>query len=173
MITLQACPLISKAINSGIPPSLPYPERHFSTFLVLWPPKELKNCKPPHNIILIVIKRLLLNIRQIGTPLISQTWSLRGRDLAEKRWYCNEIYFRPLETPEQNVRRLAAKPDIVLPHPDCVDTNLSQIVTCEECGVLYCSNICRENAYVAYHRTLCYNPSDDKHPMVNLMEAWK
>ncbi|XP_063381431.1 histone-lysine N-trimethyltransferase SMYD5 [Cydia fagiglandana] len=80
---------------------------------------------------------------------------------------------RPLETPEQNVRRLSANPDMVLPHPDCYDMCLDNITSCDQCGAYYCSESCRQQAYAKYHRTICYDPNDLQHPIVVLLEAWK
>ncbi|GBP91691.1 SET and MYND domain-containing protein 5 [Eumeta japonica] len=55
---------------------------------------------------------------------------------AAYRYLACEYCMRPLETPEQNVRRLAGKPDIVLPHPDCVNSNLEQPSHVK--NVMYC-----------------------------------
>lgn len=81
--------------------------------------------------------------------------------------------FRPLETPEQNVRRLANKPDIVLPHPDCVDSILEEMTICNCCPVIYCSEACKSVAYDKYHRQLCYDFNDTNHPISLLLDAWK
>ena len=81
--------------------------------------------------------------------------------------------FRPLETAEQNVRRLAAKPDIVLPYPECCTTIPQNITKCDTCDTQYCSNTCREMALDLYHRTLCHNTSDPSHPIEALLEEWK
>ncbi|XP_077293584.1 SET and MYND domain containing, class 5 [Arctopsyche grandis] len=80
---------------------------------------------------------------------------------------------RPLETAEQNVRRLAAEPAIILPHPQCCTTSLQNITQCENCDTKYCSNNCREIAYNLYHRTLCHSSNDTAHPLEQLVEAWK
>ncbi|CAG9787673.1 unnamed protein product [Diatraea saccharalis] len=102
-------------------------------------------------------------------PLVSCqfAWNAAYRYLACD--YC----MRPLETPEQNVRRLSCKPDIVLPHSNCFETNLESVTTCNQCAVLYCSEICRIRAYDTYHRLLCYDTSDAQHPITVLLEAWK
>ncbi|XP_061714524.1 histone-lysine N-trimethyltransferase SMYD5 isoform X2 [Cydia pomonella] len=80
---------------------------------------------------------------------------------------------RPLETPEQNVRRLSANPDMVLPHPDCYDLCLDNITSCDQCGAYYCSESCQQQAYAKYHRTICYDTNDLQHPIAVLLEAWK
>ncbi|KAJ8723213.1 hypothetical protein PYW08_003125 [Mythimna loreyi] len=102
-------------------------------------------------------------------PLVSCqfAWNAAYRYLACD--YC----MRPLETPEQNVRRLSCKPDIVLPHSDIFEINIDSITNCDQCGVLYCSEACRQNAYVKYHRILCHDSSDAQHPIVVLLETWK
>lgn len=42
---------------------------------------------------------------------------------------------RPLETAEENARRLTAKPDLILPHPECDGTDKSSHVICSQCAV--------------------------------------
>lgn len=84
-----------------------------------------------------------------------------------------DFCMRPLETAEENVRRLTAKPDIILPHPDCCTTNLLSPVSCDSCGSLYCSQTCKSSAFNSYHRVLCYNPQDTNHPLAQLNDAWK
>ncbi|XP_053604845.1 histone-lysine N-trimethyltransferase SMYD5 [Plodia interpunctella] len=102
-------------------------------------------------------------------PLVSCqfAWNAAYRYLA-----CDHC-MRPLETPEQNVRRLSCKPDIVLPHSNCYETNLENVTTCDQCGVLYCCESCKQQAYVTYHRLLCHDISDVQHPVMVLLEAWK
>uniref|UniRef100_A0A1E1WRE0 Protein-lysine N-trimethyltransferase SMYD5 n=1 Tax=Pectinophora gossypiella TaxID=13191 RepID=A0A1E1WRE0_PECGO len=102
-------------------------------------------------------------------PLISCqfAWNQAYRYLA-----CDHC-MRPLETPEQNVRRLSNKPDIVLPYSDSFEINLDTITNCGQCGVLYCSEACRQLAFVKYHNILCYHTSDAQHPITILLEAWK
>ncbi|XP_026748892.1 histone-lysine N-trimethyltransferase SMYD5 [Galleria mellonella] len=102
-------------------------------------------------------------------PLVSCqfAWNAAYRYLA-----CDHC-MRPLETPEQNVRRLSCKPDIVLPHSNCYESNLENVTTCDHCGVLYCCESCKQQAYVIYHRSLCHDISDVQHPVMVLLEAWK
>ena len=47
--------------------------------------------------------------------------------------YC----LRSLETAEENARRLSKEPTLVLPHPECCETQLLNPVICEQCGVCY------------------------------------
>ncbi|XP_013141688.1 PREDICTED: SET and MYND domain-containing protein 5 [Papilio polytes] len=102
-------------------------------------------------------------------PLVSCqfAWNAAYRYLACD--YC----MRPLETPEQNVRRLSCKPDIVLPHANCFDINLENVATCDQCGTLYCGEECRQRAFDTYHRSLCYDTTDAQHPIMVLLETWK
>ncbi|KAM3958451.1 SET and MYND domain containing, class 5 [Aphomia sociella] len=102
-------------------------------------------------------------------PLVSCQFSWN----AAYRYLACDHCMRPLETPEQNVRRLSCKPDIVLPHSNCFETNLETVTTCDQCGVLYCCESCKQQAYVIYHRSLCHNISDVQHPVMVLLEAWK
>ena len=81
----------------------------------------------------------------------------------------------PLESAEENVRRLTGKPDIVLPYPELCTTDKSTIVECQACGVKYCSSECLQEAYEKYHKTLCLQSRDDNknHPLNVLRETWK
>ena len=54
---------------------------------------------------------------------------------------------RPLENAEENARRLTGKPDIVLPYPECCETKKELITECSSCGVKYCSNDCKSEAF--------------------------
>ncbi|XP_041979998.1 SET and MYND domain-containing protein 5 [Aricia agestis] len=102
-------------------------------------------------------------------PLVSCqfAWNAAYRYLA-----CDHC-MRPLETPEQNVRRLSNKQDIVLPHSNCFESDLLNITSCNQCGILYCSEECKEISYATYHRTLCYIQSEAQHPINVLLETWK
>jgi len=85
---------------------------------------------------------------------------------------------RPLETAEENARRLSGKVDLVLPYPMCCLTNKSIQTECAACGVRYCSMGCLEQAWSRYHRTLCTqsrsrDPALPPHPLDQLVESWK
>ncbi|CAG9562613.1 unnamed protein product [Danaus chrysippus] len=92
---------------------------------------------------------------------------------AAYRYLACDHCMRPLETPEQNVRRLSAKQDIILPHSNCFETDLLNITSCNQCGILYCSQECKEISYATYHRSLCYIQSEVLHPISVLVETWK
>ncbi|CAH0391452.1 unnamed protein product [Bemisia tabaci] len=77
---------------------------------------------------------------------------------------------RPLETAEENVRRLTNNLSISLPHMKCCETDKSSQTACLFCGVLYCSNQCQETAYSRYHRMVCHSAD---HPLARLCDLWK
>lgn len=63
----------------------------------------------------------------------------------------------PLETAENNVRRLAFDERIVLPFPelDSVQHLQEKFVTCNECATKYCSQECLVTAAQLYHKAIC------------------
>ena len=67
--------------------------------------------------------------------------------------------------------RLANDANIVLPHGECCATRKDFHVECTNCGVCYCSESCMEDAYNAWHKTLCLRSRepDPTHPLVNLV----
>jgi len=81
----------------------------------------------------------------------------------------------PLETAEENLRRLAAKPQLILPHSECDKTNKDLHVICPYCAIPYCSPNCRDQAWNQYHQTTCHHVlgGNPNHPLEKLNEAWK
>ncbi|XP_034948079.1 SET and MYND domain-containing protein 5 [Chelonus insularis] len=81
----------------------------------------------------------------------------------------------PLETAEENARRLTGKKDLILPYSECCETKKDLITECPACGVKYCSNECLNEALVKYHRILCLQSREksDSHPLIQLKETWK
>jgi hypothetical protein len=83
---------------------------------------------------------------------------------------------KPLETAEENVRRLAEDPTITLPYlkENCA-TNKELQCACNQCGVEYCGNMCRNLALDKFHESLCIGEqkSDPNHPLNLLMDVWK
>ena len=82
---------------------------------------------------------------------------------------------KPLETAEENVRRLAEDSSINLPHlkENCV-TKKEFHVACVQCGTEYCSNNCRNLALDSYHESLCVGAQNDpSHPLNVLMDVWR
>ena len=74
---------------------------------------------------------------------------------AEYKYAACEFCLAPLETAEENVRRLSGDPTVSLPFTEqCCPTNKSAHVSCT-CGVLFCTPECRQRAWDLYHRSLC------------------
>ena len=64
----------------------------------------------------------------------------------------------------------------MLPHGELCATRTDFHVECPNCGVRYCSESCREDAYNAWHKTLCLRSRgepDPTHPLVNLVTIWQ
>lgn len=82
---------------------------------------------------------------------------------------------KPLETAEENARRLTGNSSLQLPYPECCTTEKAKIVSCSSCGELYCSSECQTNAFNQYHRVLCLQTTERTqiHPLEQLNEAWK
>nr|AEE61677.1 unknown [Dendroctonus ponderosae] len=87
---------------------------------------------------------------------------------------CNHC-LRPLETAEENVRRLTGNSSWVLPYPQCCTTKKEDIIRCPDCSTEYCSENCKTLAFDEYHKTICSRTLDDRsaHPIIQLQEAWK
>lgn len=88
-----------------------------------------------------------------------------------------EYCLRPLETAECNVRRLASDFAIDLPYPECcsVQEQLERHTRCADCGTLYCSQACLNDALERYHKGLCLGANKDNasHPVNALIDFWK
>ncbi|XP_060525378.1 histone-lysine N-trimethyltransferase SMYD5 [Cylas formicarius] len=82
---------------------------------------------------------------------------------------------RPLETAQENARRLTNNPNIELPYPECCTTKSHEVVSCAKCGELFCSVLCQEAALDQYHKILCLQTHERNniHPLEQLNEAWK
>ena len=84
---------------------------------------------------------------------------------------------RPLESTEENVRRLANDSSITLPYPECCPTRnwITQFTECPLCGVRYCCQDCQVEAFKKYHQTCCMGVfrNDDCHPINILNETWR
>ncbi|XP_066595985.1 histone-lysine N-trimethyltransferase SMYD5 isoform X2 [Prorops nasuta] len=94
---------------------------------------------------------------------------------AEYGYLACDNCLRPLENAEENVRRLTGRKDIILPHPECCETNKDVITECCECGIKYCSAECQNDAIHRYHRVLCPHSKEknEHHPLTQLNETWK
>ncbi|XP_030767484.1 SET and MYND domain-containing protein 5 [Sitophilus oryzae] len=87
---------------------------------------------------------------------------------------CNHC-LKPLETAEENVRRLTGNTNLVLPYPECSTISKSGIVQCVSCGTKYCSQQCQVESLNQYHKVLCFNTLErnNGHPLEQLEETWK
>ncbi len=81
----------------------------------------------------------------------------------------------PLETAEENVRRLAEDSSIDLPYlKENCSTKKELHVACVQCGIEYCSNTCRNIALDSFHESLCVGAQNDpNHPLNILMDFWR
>uniref|UniRef100_V9KWB1 Protein-lysine N-trimethyltransferase SMYD5 n=1 Tax=Callorhinchus milii TaxID=7868 RepID=V9KWB1_CALMI len=105
------------------------------------------------------------------------------RPLVSAQFFWNALYkykacdhcMRPLETAEENGRRLSANPDLILPHQEQCSVRPQLHQLCPFCQVVYCSAECKQVAFNQYHQALCLGPSKDdpKHPLNKLQEAWR
>lgn len=93
---------------------------------------------------------------------------------AEYKYEACEFCLTPLETAEENVRRLAGDQTISLPYTEqCCTTSKSTQVICT-CSVRYCSTECRGQAWALYHQTLCTaNNASIAEPTSKLCDFWK
>lgn len=80
----------------------------------------------------------------------------------------------PLETAEQNIRRLLFDQSVILPHPEA-DTSfevLQNVVQCPECEVKFCSLSCLQQANQKYHKIMCKTMQAGQ-PFHEINEIWK
>ncbi|UJR09677.1 hypothetical protein I4U23_013911 [Adineta vaga] len=103
--------------------------------------------------------------------------------LAQFEW--NKLYkysaceycLYPLESCEQNVRRLCQDSSIVIPHHEC-DPNQSinqRIFRCPKCNEMYCSTGCYQQAMNNYHSILCQSDENDSkvHLIRHIIDLWR
>ncbi|XP_014213594.1 SET and MYND domain-containing protein 5 [Copidosoma floridanum] len=86
-----------------------------------------------------------------------------------------EYCMRPLESAEENARRLTGNSSLILPFPECCGTTKNSTTECELCGVQYCCLQCKGDALHQYHETLCLQTREcnQHHPLLQLKETWK
>ncbi|XP_066248603.1 histone-lysine N-trimethyltransferase SMYD5 [Euwallacea similis] len=82
---------------------------------------------------------------------------------------------RPLETAEENVRRLTGNSVLELPYLECCQTKQLEITSCPACGTQYCSEWCRVTALEQYHKVICLQTLNRSKvlPLEQLEETWK
>lgn len=100
------------------------------------------------------------------SPLVSAQFSWNK----EYGYLACEHCLRPLETAEENIRRLSFDPTIQLPHPESDPTGTVQfeVVQCEKCEAKFCSLECLKKAEV-YHQIMCASAR----PFAEINEIWK
>ncbi|XP_014241295.1 SET and MYND domain-containing protein 5 [Cimex lectularius] len=77
---------------------------------------------------------------------------------------------RPLETVEENVKRLTNNSNIIVPLPKLCSTDQSKHRACELCEIQFCSDVCKELAFQQYHNAICFAK---KPSLLGLCEKWK
>lgn len=80
----------------------------------------------------------------------------------------------PLESAEQNIRRLTFDQPIILPYPEADPTkDVQQKHTqCQECSAQFCSEDCLVQAKKKYHGLMCRHLSPNQ-PFDQINEIWK
>ncbi|VDK20906.1 unnamed protein product [Taenia asiatica] len=83
--------------------------------------------------------------------------------------YC----LKPLESPQDNARRLLRDSNLVLPTiPGASDGHSPvQIFRCPSCGIEYCSEACRAASASEYHFFVCSNGQNN--PFFQLEQEWR
>ncbi|KAJ8888010.1 hypothetical protein PR048_007495 [Dryococelus australis] len=94
-------------------------------------------------------------------------------NIAYKYAACN-FCMRPLETTQDNVRRLSGQKALVLPYPECCPTDSSSHAGQTD-GLEYCLESVPDAAWRQFHQTLCVGTEADcqSHPLQRLDEAWR
>ncbi|CAG7659276.1 unnamed protein product, partial [Allacma fusca] len=107
----------------------------------------------------------------MDSPIVSCQFAWNKMYLYKACDYC----MRALETAEENARRLMQKPSIVLPFPECCETQKDRHVSCPDCGDMYCSEDCRLKAWNEFHSVLCLRTREPKesHPLCVLDQFWR
>ena len=81
--------------------------------------------------------------------------------------FCHLVHIAPPPS------RLANDANIVLPRGECCATRAGFHCECPNCGARFCSEACLEEAYRAWHKTLCprAREPDPAHPLSNLVSG--
>ncbi|CAF3005973.1 unnamed protein product [Rotaria socialis] len=125
--------------------------------------------------------------RQIIAKRIYQSGELifHEQPLVSAQFEWNKLYkysaceccLYPLESCEQNVRRLCQDSAIVILHPECdPNRNMDQrIVRCPKCNEMFCSTTCYQQAMNNYHFTLCQsNENQEKDQLIrHIIDLWR
>ncbi|XP_064455826.1 histone-lysine N-trimethyltransferase SMYD5-like [Ornithodoros turicata] len=84
-----------------------------------------------------------------------------------------DFCLRPLETAEENARRLTANQALVLPFMQCCTTRKEEHRSCASCQVRYCSEACQLEALARYHRVICAISCSQRELSEQLLDTWK
>ncbi|CAD5113147.1 DgyrCDS2338 [Dimorphilus gyrociliatus] len=80
---------------------------------------------------------------------------------------------KPLETAEENAKRLTNDPELALPFKEQCSVTKERHTQCQKCQAEYCSQECQTQAYQLYHRMLCDMLSSPSSSLNKLQEIWK
>lgn len=83
---------------------------------------------------------------------------------------------KPLETAEENVRRLAEDPTFKVTYlKECCETNKANHSACERCSIEYCCVDCKHSAFETYHQALCMGEdrANPNNPLNVLLDTWR
>lgn len=111
---------------------------------------------------MIILKsKIIINVLQGKGLFAVRSFKYGDTILEEKPIICSQFSWnldfgylacdnclKPLETAEENVRRLTGNSAIILPYPECCETKKDLITECPECGTKYCSIECQNDAYL-------------------------
>lgn len=101
-------------------------------------------------------------------PMVASQFSWN----AEYKYLCCSHCMKPLETAQDNVRRLAFDSTIILPYAECDKINLQNVVKCDNCENLFCSQSCYCAELQKNHQMYCnqFGPNGRFH---EIHEIWK
>jgi SET and MYND domain-containing protein 5 len=122
---------------------------------------------------LVSTKKILKNEEIYSeSPLISSQFAWNEFYKYKACEYC----MRPLETAQENVRRLCEDPTVELPYlKECCLTRKENHCQCSECGIEYCSVDCQQKAFEKYHNVMCFGTerNNPDHPYNVLLNVWR
>jgi hypothetical protein len=90
----------------------------------------------------------------------------------EYKYLACEHCLKPLESAQDNVRRLGFDANIQLPFPEADEFSIVEIIYCENCLAPFCSLECKIKAYDQYHKLLC-NETIPGGKFYEINEIWK
>lgn len=103
----------------------------------------------------------------IESPLVSSQFSWNK---AYGYAVCEHCMF-PLESAEENIRRLTGDSTIILPYPEAEPEIHQSIVQCQDCSAKFCGQECLTSAE-KYHKLMCLKSLPNR-PFDKINELWK